>query len=418
MPDVRPLLQDFATVFYRQAAMVSARMLASSPIVESVMLHRSAATGEVCFGRSDIDLLMVVSREAAENEGQMDSLYRRVRRLQAINPALNHIETHEPGAIEDLARMDTFWASLERRAVRWLWGRAVEIPFAPVEPDHALARFLLWAEWFFAISVQRQDRRNLWKTSLENWNAYATAEGLIPEPYLLRSEMEAHLRGTDPRVVTRRLEEASYAAAFVFELADRMHRARLPALRMLAKPLIFEAIMAPLGLRRLFVVLPRADVALPPEAFEPGAFPCTPELLHLYFHFKNAFLYWVLPAELLDLGMAPPSVSHFLRDCRYYGHGRFLFTPGFSDAHPPAPAARMACLRHALEWAARGHVPPPIPQEKLREVQAGAPRLPDYYRAIYGPLRRESQQFQRELLALTGPSSCRTLGSDPQDPRG
>lgn len=150
---------------------------------------------------------------------------------------------------------------------------------------------------------------------MESWNAYATAEGLIAEPYLLRSEMETHVRRAERDVITRRLEEPSYATRFVFGLADRLHRSRLPALRRLAKPLVFEAIMAPLALRRLFVVLPRADFPLPPEAFAPGAFPCTPEVLHLFLHYKNAFLYWALPPELLNLGMKPPSVPGFLRAC-------------------------------------------------------------------------------------------------------
>jgi predicted nucleotidyltransferase len=60
------LSQELATAFYRQAARLSARMLASSPIVESVLVHRSVATGEVFFGRSDIDMLMVVNEEKAE----------------------------------------------------------------------------------------------------------------------------------------------------------------------------------------------------------------------------------------------------------------------------------------------------------------------------------------------------------------
>jgi hypothetical protein len=228
LPDMSSPSGSLATAFQRQAAIVSGRMLASSPMVESVLLHRSVATGEVCFGRSNIDMLMVVGRDATEDGGKLESLCRRVRRTRMINPAFSHIEVFEPGGIEDLAQIETFWGFMERHTLRRLRGKPVEIPRTPVEPDHALSRFLLWAEWFLAISVQRRNRRNLWKTSLENWNAYATAEGLIPEPNRLRSEMEAHLRGTEKDVVTERLEEASYATSFVFELASRMHSSRLP----------------------------------------------------------------------------------------------------------------------------------------------------------------------------------------------
>ncbi|MGD0013884.1 MAG: hypothetical protein ABSD56_05605 [Bryobacteraceae bacterium] len=400
------LSRELATAFYRQAARVSARMLASAPMVESVLLHRSVATGEVCFGRSDIDLLMVVDQEKAEDGASVASLYQTVRRARLFNPALNHIDVYAPSGIASHARMDTFWSSVERRALTLLRGKPVEIPFAPVHPDHALSKFLLWVEWFFAISVQTRDRRNLWKTSLESWNAYASAEGLIREPYLLRSEMEAQARRIEGNLITRRLGEPSYATRFVFGLADRLHRSRLPALQTLAKPLVFEAIMAPLCLRRLFVVLPRADSPLPPETFVKGAFPCTPEILHLMLHAKNAFLYWVLPPELLGLGMRPPSVSGFLHSCRLYGHCRFLLHPGFADPKPPTQAARIALIRHAMDWASRGELPPAMPQEKIREMMAGAPPIADYYRAEYGRLRRDSRRLQESLLTLLGAASC------------
>lgn len=405
--DMSALSRELATAFYRQAARLSARMLASSPSVESVLLHRSVVTGEVFFGRSDIDMLMVVDEEKAEEGASIASLYQEVNRARLVNPALNHIDVYEPSGITSHARMDTFWGSVERRTVMLLRGKPVEIPFAPVHPDHALSKFLLWVEWFFAISVQQRNRRNLWKTSLECWNAYASAEGLIREPYLLRSEMEAQARRIEGNLVTKRLGEPSYATRFVFELADRLHRSRLPALRTLGKPLVFEAVTAPLCLRRLFVVVPRADSPLPPETFVKGAFPCTPEIVDLFAHTKNAFLYWVLPPELLELGIEPPLVSGFLRSCRFYGHSRFLFCPGFADPSPPSQAARMALIRHAMDWASRGEAPPAIPQEKIREMMAaGAPTIADYYRAEYGPLRRDSQRIQESLLALSGAASC------------
>lgn len=391
---------ELAATFYRQAAKVSARNLATSPVVESVLVHRSVATGEVSFGRSDIDLLLVIGQPGAEDGAKIASLYRKVRLLRVANPALNHIEVFEPDGIAGHARMDTFWGSMERRSASLLLGKPVEFPSVPVQPDHAVSRFLLWMEWFFALSLQRRSRRNLRKTSLESWNAYATADGLIPEPYLLRREMEAHVERTEDAATARRLEDPSCATRFVFGLADRLHRPRLPALGTLARPLVFETILAPLALRRRFVVLPRADYPLPPETFAPGSFPCTPETLHLYLHYKNAFLYWALPPELLNLGMKPPGIGEFLRDCRYYNHNRFLCLPGFADSNPPSQAVRFKCIRHTLEWAERGELPPAIPPEKLLGTPTGTTPITDYYRSAYDAWRCQSQQLQESLNAL------------------
>jgi len=64
-------------------------------------------------------------------------------------------------------------------------------------------------------------------------------------------------------------------------------------------------------------------------------------------------------------------------------------------------------IRHAMEWASRGKLPPAISQEKIREMMAaGAPTIADYYRAEYGPLRRESRRIQESLEALSGAASC------------
>jgi hypothetical protein len=399
--------QAIATAFYRQAARLSARMLISSPIVESVLLHRSVATGEVLFGRSDIDMLMVVDEEKAEKGANIASLYQELNRVQLLNPALKHVDLYEPIGITSHAKMDTFWASIERRTTMLLRGEPVRIPFAPVSPDHALSKFLLWVEWFFAISVQQRNRRNLWKISLECWNAYATADGLIGEPYLLRSEMETEARRIEENLPTKRLQEPLYAMRFVFELADRLHRSRLAALRKLSKPLVFEAITAPLCLRRLFVVVPRADSPPPPEAFMMGAFPCTPEILDLFAHVKNAFFYWILPPELLELGMKPPSVSEFLRSCRYYSHRRFLFHPGFADPRPPRQTARMTLIRYAMDWASRRELPPAIAPAKIQEMMAaGAATIADYYRTEYEPLRRDGRQIEESLRKLSGAAAA------------
>jgi hypothetical protein len=395
------LSRERTTAFYRQVANVFAGMLARSPIVESVVLHRSAGAGEVAFGRSDIDFLVMLDEQGAEDGVKVASFYRTVERARLFNPALNHIDVYERSAIQSHARVDTLWASVERRSQVVLRGKPVEIPSAPVHPDHALSKFVLWVEWFYAMAVQQRNQRNLWKLSLECWNAYAVAEGLIPEPYLWRSKMELEARAAEGNLLTNRLREPSYAVRFVFELADRLHRSRLPALRKLDRPLIFEAITAPMCLPRLFVVLPRADSPLPPEAFLEGAFFCTPEILDLFVHVNNAFLDWVLPGELRDLGIQRPSVSEWLHSCAFYGHSRFALYPGFVDPGRPMQVARTSLVRHALDWASRGELAPEIPQEKIRAMMAEAPSTEDYFRTHYSSMRRENQRIQESVLALS-----------------
>ena len=387
-----------ALSFYRCAARFSARFLAASGLTESILLRRSVATGEIAFGFSDIDMAIGVGAGVADDGEKLLSLGRRLRFLRRLNPRLGHVEVHEPRGIESLARLDTFWGSQERRSVTLLSGKPVEIPHLPVDPIHALGRFGLWVEWFVPQSIQQRSRRNLKKTAMEAWDAYVVAERLIEEPYLLRGEMEAHIRESEPDVSTTRLEEPSYASWFVFSLAERLHRSRLPALRELKKAFLFEAILAPLHHRRRFVVLPRADCALPPQAYEKGAFPCTPEALHLFLHYKNPFLWWALPKELRDLGMAAPDAAGFLRACRYYDHGRFLRHPGFVEVNPHLVQARAGAITHALDWLSRGEIPPALPANQLEAALHITMSCDTYYRTVFPRLRREC--LERNLTQL------------------
>lgn len=374
---------------------MSARLIAGSPVVQSVLLHRSAATGEVSIGRSDIDLLLVVDEEQARDGERVAQLCRRVERARLFNPALSHLDVFDAAGLARQMEMDTIWASVERRAWIRLAGRPIEVMPLAISKEHAVGKLLQWAEWFFAIAVQENNRRNLWKTALECWNAYACAAGLLDEPLLTREEMEQHAGRCERGLETKRLGEAEYAARFVFELVARLHAARRPPLNRLKQPLVFASITAPLCLPRVFVVVPEADSVLPEAVHTDGAWPCTPELLDLFIHTKNPFLHWALPPELVELGIEPPAPGGFLRACRLYGHRRLLFVPCFAVRRTCRPSGRLALLRHAAEWALRGEMPPPVAAEMIRELIAGCPvSSEEYYRGAYGRLLEENRQLE------------------------
>lgn len=386
---------------YWIAARASAAVLSSSSAVESVLVHRSVTTGEVVFGRSDIDLVLVLNAQAAGDGPQLASLYRLVRLVRRLNPALSHIDVYEPGGMARHARDDSCLASIERRSLRLLRGKPASFPDVPLQRDHAVARFVLWAEWFFAIALQARNGRNIRKIALEMWNAYAVAEGLIPEPLLRRDEMQRHVIGIEGPAAAQHLHEPSSAFAFVYSLAGRLHRSRLPELRRLADPLVFDAVTAPIGLRRAFVVLPGPESPLPGIVFaRPGVFPCTPELLDLHMNTRNAYLNWSMPSRLLDLGMTRPDAAHYLTHSLRFNDDRFLRVPGFASPHNPGPAVIARCIRHALPYLQRGEAPPPMAQEEVLAFATGIPSIEDYYRNEYDGHRREVLALRAALEAV------------------
>ncbi len=392
---------SLAVRLYRKAAELSAKSLHAVGATESIAVRRSAATGEVVFPFSDIDLLAVLTNEAASSGELLARLYQRLRWCAYAIPRLKHLDVQSRQGLLQLADMDSFWASMERRSIRSAAGQPPEIPARSVRPEDAVARFGLWTEWFFPRSLQLKSARNIRKTALECWNAYAVAEGLFAEPELLRSRMEDQVTLHEPALATERLHDAAYASSFVFSLAGRLHDRRLPALERLAAPVMFEAITAPLSLRRLFVVVPSPATPLPEGAVAQGAWPCTPELLHLYVTFKNPFLYWALPQELTRLGIEIPSESAFLKACRYYGHERFLTTPGFAAALVDAQASRLDCVERTLAAIQQGAAPRPVSDVRLEGIKSGHRACVAYYRDSYDSLRDRTLRLQDVAYSLS-----------------
>ena len=385
---------------YRLAAKIAASGIYSTGLVESVGVRRSVATGEVSFPRSDIDLYVVLRKETAGDPEKPGALHRRVQALRIPVPRLGHLTVHEPGDVAPLVRSDTFWAAMERRSNVLLAGPPLEIPEAPVETDHAVAKLSLWLEWFVPNSLARRDGRNLRKTAAEVWNAYAVAEGLIKEPFVRRFEMEECARGLEAGFDAARLAEPADAARFVLELAGRLHAGRLPPLARLDRPLLFDLTTAPLLLDRHFVVLPEPASPLPPEAFRPGVFVCTPESLDLYLRFLNPFVHGALPPQLLELGLGAPEAAEYVRACRYYGHPRFLYYPGFAGADAGNHEGRLEILQRTLAAARQGHKPAPLSQDELRAMRTKPISAAGYYRRRYPAHWRRSAELFKIAASL------------------
>lgn len=382
-------------VSYRAAAWLSGQLLGLSGRVESVAVHRSVATGEVRFGRSDIDLLLTLRADRRDGLN-LAALCAHLHRLRALNPALVHVEVYPPGGLADFARHDTVWANIERRTLRSLWGETPQVPELPIHPEHALRRFLLWWEILFCrVLYQKREAIHLEKACLEGWNFFAVAQGLRPHPELLRSEMKLRLAETGPHPGGR-LDDPAVALRFLLTLAQLMHASRLPPLKKLTQPLPFESVTAPHCIPSRFLVLPRPDSPVPSEWQKPGLLLATPELLDLLLQCKNAFFAWSLPPELRQLGMADPGPAAFRRDSLYISSAHLLLFPGFVERVGLHPGVRLVLTRRVAEALARGELPTPASQDELARLRRTVERPLDYYRQQYDELEAE----RRRIVAL------------------
>ena len=99
---LRALGNRFSVSSYRLAAKAVAIALQGHPIVESVYVNRGVGRGEVSFGRSDIDLQLIVRTPDPEyaDGPELASLHWRVRVLRKLNPALGHMMVFDPQGLD------------------------------------------------------------------------------------------------------------------------------------------------------------------------------------------------------------------------------------------------------------------------------------------------------------------------------
>jgi hypothetical protein len=390
--------QTYGNRVYRAVARLVGAALGSLDFVESVYVRRAVATGEVSFGRSDIDLSVVIRSplSAPGDIPKMLSLCRRFRLLRRLLPIVGECLVYTPEELERSFRTDPYRASLDRRAIMVVHGTRPRIPPLPIRSEHAVGSLASWFYHYLPAAVRRRSRRNLRKLALEVWNACATAAGEISEPYLTRREVEAAWRSAEPARVRSGLGDPDRALAVICELVADLHGRLRPPLISLRRPLILRI------WRRTCVVLPGPGFPLPPEAFQPDSFLCTPEILDFYIHSVSAFSYPILPPEVIELGILPPGCDAFVRSCRPSVDAHLLRSPGFVGKHSAAVGVAGALSRtgQLVGYLARGEIPPRV-EKHLDDAFRGPPSsCADYYRRWYARLCEQYQQIWSVLDGL------------------
>lgn len=396
-------VRNFTNLVYWIAARLSGTILNSSNLVESVFVHRSVATGEISFGHSDIDLVIIVRQPEFESADgpELALLYRKVRALRWFNPAIPHMAVQDPLGINEMAESDTYLASLDRRSARLLSGKRFGIPHRPLQQVHALRHFALWQDGHLAAAVRHGDSRNLRKIALNMWNAYAVASGRVQVPFLTRSKAGTDwksCRDADP--IQGNGWSFDRGPAPVFALAKRLHDTLLPPLKPLRESIVRSVKLAPRFHDRLLVVIPEAGSQIPSDTLKPGSFLATPELLHLYLHYVNPFLDWTLPNELRDLGFRCPTQMEFVRAFLFYGHSHTCRNPGFMYGDVTAPSKTLSLLRHSVAFLQNGKVPPPISQPEIEAFAAFRPSIDDYFRKHFARIYFQNRELWEKLKCM------------------
>ncbi|MCP5117619.1 MAG: hypothetical protein GY953_42895, partial [bacterium] len=293
------LWQTFSNESYRLIGRVAAKVLGTFDFVETVYARRSVAAGEVAFGRSDIDLQIVISKPmvtAAEAQ-RILRLSRCFRTLRTCCPVIGETFVVTQSEQDRMYSLDPYRASLDRRCALVLHGKPVRIPAPPIEPEDAVLRAIFWFRSYLPYGVRKRNRRNLHKFALEIWNAYATATRLITEPFTTREATGEAWQRLEPETYPGFAGKgpADYLRE-CFVLAERLHRVLRPPLPRLNKPLRLNT------QRYQVFVVPTPDASAPAGSWPWDTVIATPEVLDLFVHYVAPRFYLELASELEALG--------------------------------------------------------------------------------------------------------------------
>jgi hypothetical protein len=338
------------TAAYRAIARVAARTLGRLDGVIGVYARRSVATGEVAFGRSDIDLHILIAPSAsAEAEGKLlanlVALYNRMRRLA---PVLGHawVSTRD-----DLERWYVEQPAEWYRDRAWLrlYGEEFERPRCPQDRpgDEVLLWWYGWAMGALLESFRVGNARRCWNLVLDLFDVYRLRTGLedgvldrhelfdlwwssgkaSPERTRIRGAWRRGLRASPGALLAAIYRESLSIHDLLFEHVDQLE-GRAAAM--------LESRVPPLFSGQRYLVTELSDrqgidrgLALMRE--DKQVWLLNERGLKIYLAYRNPWEYAVLAATNPGLELAPPSREAFERSLRRALHREVPRTMGFMD---------------------------------------------------------------------------------------
>ncbi len=406
---------------YLMMARLAARHVAGLGFVRGVHARRSLASGDISFGRSDIDLTIVLdpAESMASEVARLRALARRLAAFRRLLPVVGPPEVATPTELAEWYCSPMFPASAERdRGWRCIWGEAFERP--PVAATDA-GPYLGELPWFFWawLTLVDDHRRGKVRTCcnllLDMVNVLYLCAGAFAGPKR-RSEVLAHWshdvgqrpehdaiaaaiagkRPRDPRTLLRWVynEALIVTEALYAMLASRLGGA-LPATELRTR--------VPFGYRsRTYMLVnlhdrSQVDAALARMEREPDLVVTTAHALELYLYHRNPWEYFAIAErDRGTLGAPPEAVLR--RAIHYYLHRVVPRRIGFAigsridRSHTLGPQYGQARL-----WLDHG------------VIAASRDDLVERYRHAYGAWPYQTPQSRDHYFSREYPLLCEAI---------
>lgn len=392
--------QKVANATYVAAARSIAGILGRHQIVRSITLRRSTAAGEVRFGRSDIDLGLVLhsAGEAPAETRELFILNRTVRRLRRVLPWLGQCEVLAVDELADWAAQEPFRVGLDLDHAVLLHGPPVAFARCPISPGHAAYRTAFWYENYLPRALLTRNRGNLWKFSVEMWTTCSLGLGRGIAPHLGRRETMAAWRAYES---TAELPEPTWTVErlwrLMMDLAAETHAALRPPLSSPRRLIAHSCILPPSFSHRTLLIGTAEQLASSLSRLPPDAMPLTPEALDLYLEFVNPALYTLLPPAVRNLGFSPPSAEAWHTVLRRWSSPILARKPGFGTCNFGTSPRLVLYARQAAAALRAGICPPLIQLEELGPAARASLAFRAYFTDHYASVLAAGRATRAQL---------------------
>ncbi|MEX1111421.1 MAG: hypothetical protein WEB31_06435 [Chthoniobacterales bacterium] len=380
---------------YLAAARVIARVIARHAIVRSVTLRRSIAAGEARFGRSDIDLDIVLHSACATpaEARQLSDLNRTVRRLGLICPWLGQCGAIAFDELAEWAELESFRVGLDLDHAVLLEGEPFEFTRHPITPEQAAYRTACWFENYLPRALRSGNCTNLWKFTLEMWTTCNLGLGRTITPHLRRSDTLAEWHLQEPQSDLPAPDwPADRLWLQMMALTAELHSTLLAPLGVPAQPLSHSLILPPSFARRTLLVGTAEQIASRIARLPANAIALTPEALGLYLEYINPALFGLLPPEIQALGFQRPSRAAWQSVLRRWSFPFLARKPGFGSRDFGTAPRYVLYAQRAAATLGTGDTPAPIRLDDLgpaaRSPQAFSTYFIDHYPEVLAAARR------------------------------
>jgi hypothetical protein len=320
-----------STRLYLGAARVLGQTVFNGPDILSVCVRRSVAAGEATFPFSDLDLDISVHTDAGPVIGRA---LRRLRLARVVFPRTGQCFIITPADMEELADLEPYRASINRRSGIAIRGSAPEWPMRPIDRSEAARRVVFWLESYFPGAMRAGNRRLQRKCRLEMRNALGLLDKRWHEPRTTQQEVqEAYPLTTNGSMFADGLEAAGAAHAHLGRSA----------------PVLTDIVR-----REGLTVLPTSETLWPPDA---QGIVVTPAALDLMLRTLRPSLWLEHGEALAALGFEPPPTQTWIRTAWRLASVQWLRGPGFFEPRSGLQEWRLTLAESILTAIEQGEIP-------------------------------------------------------------